>query len=153
MAVEFAHSNPVVGEEHVATAFVVWMHETRDDIAVALDRCEVRLRAGQDLATDSSVLVCDGHRDHFQPEAVHIDAHDVLPPEDCYEVAGVVLDQVEVPSLERRVWTVVEPREGVAVDPVSTSSSKGSAVEHAKPASRWASSPGTKGRWWFNRRR
>lgn len=94
------------------------LHETRNDIAVALDRCHVRFRVGQDLATDSSMLMCDGHRDDLQPEPVHVDAHDVLPREDRDEVAGVVLHEMKVPSLEHRVRNVVEPRDSVVVDPV-----------------------------------
>lgn len=119
MAVEIAHSDPVVGEEHVATAVVVRVYETSDDIPIPFDRRQVRLGVGEDPATDSPMLMCDGHCDYFQPEAVYIDAHDVLPCEDGDEVAGAVaLDEVEVPSLERRVRNIVEPCDGVVVDPV-----------------------------------
>lgn len=75
------------------------------------------LRFGQNSATCAAVLVIYCYGEDFEPDAVDVDSGDVLPGLYGDHLAVGVFDKREVASLKRRIGQVVEPGDGVVVDP------------------------------------
>lgn len=93
------------------------MHESCEVIAVSFDR--PKLVDDEVVAPNapSIVLTVQAHGEHFEPDAVQIDAGDVLPGDDCHEVA-TVLDHAEHSALERRSRQVVHPADRITAYPL-----------------------------------
>jgi hypothetical protein len=97
---------------------VVDVDEPGQVVALAIDGAEVLDNQVVHGATSTSVLVSDGDREDFEPDALEIHPRDVLPCGDGHGRTVIVLDQHEHATLEPRSGYVADPRSSVDANPL-----------------------------------
>ncbi len=93
------------------------MDEPGHHIAVPLDRSQVVDDQVVGALALAAVLLRGRDGENLEPDALEVDADDVLPGDDGHELI-VFLDERELPSLEQGPGHVVEPRESARANPL-----------------------------------
>jgi hypothetical protein len=75
---------------------------------VPFDGNQVGLGRGEDRPTAPLVLALQRNGENLQPDPLDVNPDNVLPGEHGDQFVGLVLHDVQVPALERRVGQVVE---------------------------------------------
>lgn len=94
------------------------MHHGREGVAVPLYGLDLGHGQGEDLPSNSEMLVIERDGDHFEPNTFDWEQLDVLPCENRHRAPAAIVDEMQVSALERRPWLVVEPPMGLRRDPV-----------------------------------